>query len=291
MNILQLAKEINYELLQLRSSYRGLIAEREVADIFDSVVTSVTDNLANSFTFTIYERRNPAHIAVKWEYDLTDKQKIERSGPATPQILSLLKRIPPDIMGLTCDVEWSDTFFELDRASQDQIMRASYWGKKSNLQKKPDPTDPRPEKLLDEQSGASLDLEALELDLIKLETEAGYITKEDRMHIFKSVKKCVEAGYCRGVQFKVLDSERSHSLVEWQFELVSPFKLARSGDSQTRVLTILKELKSSQQPLDIKPLVRSKFEKMSAKEQQKVMSDTVWADSFKKKGGILNIFS
>lgn len=291
MNVLQLTKEINYELLQLRLSYPSLIDEREVTDIFDSVVTCVTDNLANSFKFTIYERQNPAHVLVRWEYDLTDTRKIERSGPDTPEIVSWLKKVPADVMGLACDVEWSDRFFDLDKASQDQIVRATYRGRKSNGQKEPDPTQIQPEKLVDEQSNASLDLQILELDLIKLETEASYITKEDRIHAFKSVKKCMEAGYCQGVRFNVLDRERNHSLVEWQFELVSPSKVARSGDSQARVLTILKELKSRQQPLDIHPLVTPKFEKMSAKEQQEVVRDTIWADNFKKKGGFLKLFS
>src|SRR5437868_704825 len=179
MDLLQVSKAINTELTQISLYYRDVLDPQETVAIFNSVVTCITDDLANMLKFIVSDRRHPSHIFARWEYDLSDKRRIDRTGQDLQDILLLLKRIPSGTAQLICDVEWSGRFFDMDKASQERLFRSTYWGKKTEeLQKKSPPTmlsGRSPQELV-----LSVDLQPLELDLLKMETETQYIDKKKK---------------------------------------------------------------------------------------------------------------
>ena len=276
MDLIQSSKVINTELTHIGLYYRDVLDPQEAASIFNSILMCITDDLARSFKFTVCDRHDPARLFVRWEYDLSGKDHIDRTGPPPQDILLLLKRLPSGTARLVCDVEWSRRFFDMDKASREEFLRSTYWGKKGDeVQKDPPAAQPSPT----QETIEEIELQPLEQDLLKLESETDYINKKRRIEICESARECIQAGYCEGIRFEVFDKDRR--VLEWQFKLDASYRLIRVGDGLERVLAMSKTLKD--RSLDITPLTTQKFEKLPEKERRAVMKDTSWASMFKKK--------
>lgn len=280
MDLLQVSRVINTELTQISLYFRDVLDQQEAVAIFNSVVTCITDDLANTFSFTVSDRREPSHTFVKWGYDLNDKGHINRTGQDLQDIIILLKHIPSGTAQLICDVEWSGHFFDMDKVSQERFFRSTYWGKKAEESQKKAPLT-KPSRRSPREPTRLVDLQLLELDLLKMETETEYIDTRKKDAIYESAKTYIQTGYCRGIHFEMLDDDRR--VLEWGYEVSPDLRLVRTGDDREQVLAILRKQKGNLS-MQVSPLVTRRFEELLPKEKQEVMKDMIWAPLFKKKG-------
>jgi hypothetical protein len=290
MDVLQLSQVINAELTYIQQTRPDILDQKEVASIFNSAVTCITEGLVEALKFTLVDRQDPSQAFASWGYDLSDSHHITRSGPDLRRILEALKRLPQGRVYLSAEVRWSDSFLSMDRRSQERILQNTYWGQRiEEADKKSDRIKPLVKSITEDEvrlraTNQSTDFGPLELDLFKLEDEVHSISKNERATIYESVKHCILKGYCRGVHFKVLSSDRERSILQWGFELDSHFALIRTGATQEQVLALFAELGRHRPPLHVVPVLTQKFEELSPKEQHEAMKDTMWAADFKKKG-------
>src|SRR2546423_6828752 len=97
MDLLQVANEVNKELVQLQRHYRYLLQKQDPMAIFNSIVTSLTEELVDSIELHIHTCDKPDHILVSWQYDMQDPRYPKRTGPKLEQIFTLLKNVPDGV--------------------------------------------------------------------------------------------------------------------------------------------------------------------------------------------------
>ena len=279
MDALQSSTLINTELSQIGMYKKDVLDQKDAAKIFNGIVTCIVDELVDEVKFSVVSRLDPSKILseLSWQYDLLDRKNIHRSGPSLQNILVKLQRIPAGTAQLIHEVAWSEHFFALEKSSQDQIYRSVYWEKKPHT---PAKRKSSAEDELDDL--ASLDLQAIDLDLLRIEKDTGLIDPDKRKSISESARKCIIAGYCRGISVRLLD-RHNIPVVDWSFELTPDHLIMRKGSNHTQVLAYVKKSEDLLQ-ISVLPLTTPRFDKLLAKDRYEVMKDTYWASSFKKKG-------
>ncbi|HEY1349476.1 MAG TPA: hypothetical protein VGF67_07630 [Ktedonobacteraceae bacterium] len=280
MDLLTVANDINAELVHIQLQYNDVFDQQSPADIFNSIVSCITDDLAETITLQIVDQHDPACVLLSWEYDLQDRQYPRRIGPGLAEILLHLKKLPQKSAHLVCTAQWSPHFQALDAPVQERFLRQSIWGKKRSI---PQDIPTRSE----DPSGSAfaaqaVDISLLQEELSQLATETQLINLQEADAICESAQTSRAADHIQGIHCELAEHGKRPAL-EWEYVFSPEGKLLREGASFVRILSVARALQG-QSGLVTRPVQTASFKKLPAKIQQEVMKDTVWASMVKRKG-------
>jgi hypothetical protein len=280
MDLLGLANAINAELVHIQLQYNDIFGQQSPAAIFNSIVSCITDDLAETITLQIVDQRDPGHVFLSWEYDLQDRQYPRRIGPGLAEILLHLKTLPHKSVYLVCTAQWSPHFQSLDAPAQARFLRSTIWEKKRSL---PQNTPTHPEGSSSSAFATqAVDISQLQEELVHLATETRIINQQEAGAICESAQTCRAANHIQGVHCELAEHGK-RPILEWVYAFSPAGKLVREGASFAQILSVARALQG-QAGLATRPVHTASFKKLPAKIQQEVMKDTVWASTVKKKG-------
>lgn len=294
MDLLRVANQINAELAHLRANYSYLLDDQQRAEIFNSIVTCITNDLVDTITLSIRDCRDQELVFVSWEYDLSDKKYPRRNGPALRDILQILQKAP-QCAYVTCEVEWSDRFAVLDDTVKRRILGRTFWSKQPQSTSDAFPVDrplleetrsPRSEVPTLAPGNFPSDLSLLECELLKIASETKLLRGHDVRSILASARECISNNLIRGLRFEVSDRARQTPILEWAFEITSDGRLVRKGDHLDQIVALAKK-KSHHLLLRVWPLTTLQFEQLTPGEKKRVMRKMVWRVRVKRRRCLL----
>jgi hypothetical protein len=274
MDILNLANHINLELAKIRSRNQDILAEQEREVIFNSIITAVSENLLDSITFSISDRRTSQEV-LSWEYDLHDKKYIQRRGPSESQLVHSISKMPNSVY-IDCIPGWSSHFNELDPSVKAQILEDTIWAKKlQNVAAKESifdvPSQSRPQ--------SSSDLEELNSELNLLESNTNLLNRRALKKLLESVQMCFQKNCIMGIQLSITEPKKDQPLIRWKFTLKGDGTVVRKGTPIQQIIGIAKSLKRGAN-LITKPILSPNFQRLSNTDKYELMKDTVWASDY-----------
>lgn len=283
MDLLSLANYINTELVSIQSQYGDVFEQQNPGAIFNSIVSCITDDLAETITFQLLDRHDPQHALLSWEYDLHDRQYLRRMGPTLAEILQNLQNTPRKSAQLLCTTRWSQHFESLNSQEQERSLRYTIWekhrgseqGQLAHADTYAEPASPG-----SVFSVRAVDIQLLQDELSQLASETPVINQQAVGEICENVKRCRSADHIQGIRCELRGNGRSPAL-EWEYTFSSEEKLVREGPKVEQILSVARVLKG-QPVLLTRPVQTASFKKLSTKIQQEVMKDTIWASTFRK---------
>lgn len=275
MNILSVANSINSELSQIHAHNDQILDEEERANIFNSIVTLLIEELADSITLSIRER-NKNHEFASWSYSFQVKNNIKRIGPNIKKLVSLTNETPEDTY-IDCQPKWSSRFKSMTMQRKAKILKDTIWTKEAEI------PEQRIELFQDThgmQSDLDIDLRDLEVDLRRLEAGTKKLIDERMIRaILESTKDMLSKQYIVGIEIALTQHDRD--LLMWKFILQSSNSFVKEGQSVEQVLNLVKSLKRSPK-LATRPIISPQFNKMSLKDQELALQNTVWGSKSPK---------
>lgn len=274
MDILNLANHINLELAKIRSRNQDILTEQEREVIFNSIITAISENLLDTITFSISNRRTGQEV-LRWEYDMHDKKYIQRRGPSESQLIHSVSKMPSTVY-IDCIPDWSAHFKELNPHVRAQILKGTIWAKElQNVASRKSIFDassqPKPQ--------PSSDLGELINELNFLKSKTSLLNRRMSKNLLESVQTCLRKKSITSIQLSITEPKKDRPLISWEFVLRADGAVIRQGPPIQQIIDIAKSLKRGAS-LIARPVLSPDFQRLSDRDKHELMKDTIWASDY-----------
>lgn len=285
MDLLNVANGINIELNQLRMQDKHLISEQERAEIFNSVVTALSENLIELLEFSIRDI-GTKQTYLNWGYDLSDNRSVQRKGPQIREItieLHELARRQQMNYFLDCRVRWSDNFQSLNPRLRKRILESVIWDEQGQRRIGAEQIRILSNANVNRSQPNKFDIRHIEHDLHRLQAETRLTSRElDIPQIIDSVNKGLVEGSIIGVVFLLLRYGEDRPLLEWRYSFRPGSTVLREGKPIEQIIEITNSIEGRPW-LSIEPILSEHFRELPPASQHSAMHNTIWSSKFQQK--------